>query len=162
MVSQTGLNGGNATNGGPHRDLPLGIVGHISEFFSDTLTLAELQLQLFVADGKEGLAKVLLPVITIAAGVVVLLFCLPLAMAASVVALAEAGGFSWVAATFLALGLWLALGGAVALGGLMWLKSRWQWFERSLAELQANIAWAKSVLSRFSGREPKSRVGERV
>jgi len=133
-------------------DRPVGIFGHISEFLSDALTLAELQLQLFMADSKEGLAKVLVPIILLAVGAFVLLCCVPLGMAVTVVALAEAGGFTWLQASLLALGIWMVLGGGGAMIGLAWLRSRLHIYDRSLLELEANARWARSVLQRFRGK----------
>jgi len=154
MVAQTGLNG---------TDRPQGIFGHISEFLSDALTLAELQLQLFVADSKDGLAKVLVPIILLAVGAFVLLCCVPLGMAVTVIALAEAGGFTWLQASLLALGIWMILGGGGAMIGLGWLKSRLHIYDRSLLELEANARWARSVLDRFGGKRtpPPSPTSER-
>jgi len=143
MVAQTGLNG---------HERPLGIFGHISEFLSDALTLAELQLQLFVADSKDGLAKVLVPIILLAVGAFVLLCCVPLGMAVTVIALAEAGGFTWLQASLLALGSWMILGGGGAIIGINWLRSRLHIYDRSLLELEANARWARTVLNRFGGK----------
>jgi hypothetical protein len=153
MVAQTGMNGTNR---------PTGIFGHISEFLSDGLTLAELQFQLFVADSKEGLAKVLVPVIMLVVGAFVLLCCVPLGMAVTVVALAEVGEFTWMQASLLALGIWMMVGGGGAIIGIAWLRSRLHIYDRSLLELEANARWARSVLQRFRGKPaPPSPASER-
>lgn len=152
MVAQTGMNG----NG-----RPMGIFGHISEFLSDALTLGELQVQLFWADSKEGLGKLLVPAILLLAGAFVLLCCVPLAMAVTVVAFAEAGGFTWLQASLLALGVWMVVGGGSALAAITWLRSRWHVYERSLNELAANTQWARSVLHRFGGKTVSQPGSER-
>ncbi len=165
MVAQTGVSGG--SNGatvvnGFQPTPPIGLFHRVSEFAADIFNLGELQVQLFAADGRETFERILVPAILMAAGAVLLVFSIPLAMATSVVALVELGGLSWLQGIALGLGIWLALGGIITLIGLQWLRQRAQFFARSLRELDANATWVRTALQHFAGKSPATQGTTRV
>lgn len=128
-----------------------GIVGNVTEFGGNLLTLAELQARLALLDAREGAGRAVLPVLLAVGGVVLASASLPVVLIAAGLMLAAASGWP--------LGLSLLLCGASALvlgAGLTFLFGRrvsacFDSFHRSREEFSHNLAWVKTVLS-HSGR----------
>ena len=79
---------------------PEGVVGNITEFGNDVMTLIELQAQLAALDFKEAMARATIPLILIVVGAALLLASLPVALL----------GIAWLLATALSMSIgWAAL-----------------------------------------------------
>ena len=150
MADQTVLNKGD----GPRPTAKTnsnGLIGGVESFGNDLAALASLQAKLAAADARESLLKAL----PAAVGLGVLALLLIAGMAAIV-----AGFAVWLAeALHLALGVALMLVGlgCLILGALFsllcvrLLGSSFTAFRRSSEELERNVAWIKTTLTR-SGR----------
>jgi len=148
MAHQTILN----KDGGPAaKSNSNGLMEGVGSFGNDLASLASLQAKLAAADARESLLKALPAVV----GLAVLALVLIAGMAAIV-----AGMAVWLAGA-LQLGLGVALMlvglGCLVLGALFsllclrFLGSSFTAFRRSSEELERNIAWIKTTLTR-SGR----------
>ncbi len=150
MADQTILNKGG--RGGPApKPGSNGLMEGVGSFGNDLATLASLQAKLAAADARESLLKAL----PAAVGLGVLALLLIAGMAALV-----AGFAVWLAEAFhLRLGVALMLVGlgCLILGALFSLLclrlvgSSFTAFRRSSEELERNVAWVKTTLTR-SGR----------
>lgn len=138
------------TNGPSNRiDSPIveGIVGNVTEFGGNLLTLAELQGRLAVYDAQESVGRAVLPVALTVAGAVLAVSSLPVLLIAGGYLLAEATGWS-MGLALLAVG-----GGALVLGGLLAflfgrrIGASFESFRRSRDEFGRNLAWIKTVLA---------------
>lgn len=134
-----------------HSPIVEGIVGNVTEFGSNLLTLAELQGRLAIYDAQETAGRALLPLALAVAGGVL--------AAASLPVLLMAAGFLVAGATGWPLGWALLLCGGVALiaGSLLGalfgrrIGTSLESFRRSRDEFNRNLSWVKTVLSQ-SGR----------
>jgi len=128
---------------------PRAVARNTAELFSDVLTLAELQGRLLLVDLESGLWKIMPLVITLLAGIMLTVSCLPIAMVTIALALVEFGQMSPVAAFAATL-----LGGAVC-SLLLVAAGAWQFkagvriLERSHQEWKQNVRWIKNVLQRM-------------
>jgi hypothetical protein len=112
----------------------------------DALTLADLQYRLFKADFWRLVGELVVPGALILMGAVLLLSCLPIALATIALTIHEAAHFSLAASFGFALAGGLILGAAVALAALLWIRRGIKPFERSRAECDLNMAWIKKIL----------------
>lgn len=146
MAHQTVLNDDAAVKSRPN-----GLMSNVGSFGNDLTSLATLQTKLAAADMRESLRKA-----APAIGGLVVLSLLVIAGMTAIVA-----GFAlWLAEAFqLRLGVALMLTGlgCLVLGALFswlcvrFLGSSFTAFRRSAEELERNIAWVKTTLTR-SGR----------
>ena len=114
----------------------------------DAVELAELQLQLFAADGREMARKSTPPLLMIVAGVVIAISGLPLLLIGLAYALVELAGFPiWIAMLITAIA-GIAIGGASVLVGIRWLRPQLEIWRRSAGELKENVEFLKGSLSR--------------
>lgn len=120
----------------------------------DSLKLADLQVQLLTLDVRDFWAAAWKSTIVLAAGVAALIAALPVAMFGGAEYLRQA----WSISIELAL---LLVSGTVLLGaaGLVWwsasrLAVAAKPLRRSAEELQANLAWMRSVLHEESTSQP--------
>jgi hypothetical protein len=112
----------------------------------DAVELAELQLQLFAADGREMARKSAPPLLTMMAGVTVAMSGLPLLLVGLAYALVELLGFPiWLAMLSSAF-TGMAIGGAAAVVGIRWLRPQLEIWRRSAGELKENVAFLKGEL----------------
>ena len=79
MADQATLNGGPSAQ--IHSPLTEGVIGNLAEFGNDTITLAELQGKLLAYDFKEGLGKAIVSMVLAAVGLLLLVGCIPIALA---------------------------------------------------------------------------------
>lgn len=126
------------------------IVRNLGDCARDVVELAELQARLLSLDLKQSVKRAVPPVILAVAALIFLLASFPVALAAVGYALVELADWSYTAAFFAAAGIGLLLAVAMALAAWV-LVRRITGFERSRAELAANLVWLKDVLSN-SGR----------
>jgi len=133
-----------------------GVVGNLTEFGNDVMTLAELQAKLAAIDLRDGVARAVLP-----AGIVAV--SLALMLSASTVLLA---GIGMLVATALHLDagwgllfaglIGLVLGGAGAMLAAGRLPGSFENLRRSHEEFTRNLSWIRTVLV-YSGRaRPRS------
>jgi len=114
----------------------------------DAVELAELQLQLFAADGREMARKSTPPLLMIVAGLVIAISGLPLLMVGLAYALVELVGFPvWLAMLSSAV-TGMVIGGAAVLVGIRWLRPQLEIRRRSAGELKENVDFLKGSLSR--------------
>jgi hypothetical protein len=148
MVDQTKVNGSARRGEAP----PRAIARSTGELLEDLLTLAELQLRLLVLDVRQGLVRLAIAAGAVVAGAVLLLGCVPIAIAATALCLvettsltlAQAFGLSLLAAVLLAAGL--------AATGIVYVRRRLDILERSRHEWRENAQWFRSALRRLSRR----------
>ena len=114
----------------------------------DAIELADLQLQLFAADGQE-MARKATPLLVIAAiGVTIAFSSLPLLLMALAYALVELAGLPiWLAMLSSAV-VGMVLGGVAVLISIRRLQPHLTIWKRSAAELRENVDFLKATLRR--------------
>lgn len=112
----------------------------------DVVELAELQLQLFAADGREMARKSAPPLFLIVAGVVIAISGLPLLLGALASALVKLAGFPVWLALITSTVAGLAIGGIAVFVGIKWLQPQLTIWRRSADELKANVEFLKGTL----------------
>ena len=148
MVGETTMNRRNGTTPPPN-----GVAKDMGELTHDIVSLAELQLELFRIDCREGLKRMLVPVALLLVAGIVAAGTVPIALILVAEFLVQAAGLSRAAAFAIA-----ALGGfivAVAMGIVGWscLRGVVHVFERSREELTRNMTWIKQVLRHTAATE---------
>lgn len=149
MADQTILNkgGGPASKPSPNG----GLMEGVGSFGNDLATLASLQAKLAAADARESLMKALPAVIGLGVLVLLLIAGMGAIVAGLAVWLAEAFDLRLgVALMLVGLGC-LILGALFSLLCLRLVGSSFTAFRRSSEELERNLAWVKTTLTR-SGR----------
>ena len=112
----------------------------------DVVSLADLQLQLFAADGREMARKATPKLVMAAAGVTVAMSGLPLLLVALAYALVELAGYPiWLAMLGSAIA-GMILGGVAALVGIKRLRPVFDVWQRSAGELRENVDFLKETL----------------
>ncbi len=112
----------------------------------DTVELAELQLQLFAADGSEMARKSAPPLFLMIAGVVIAISGLPLLLGALASALVKLVGFPVWLALITSTGAGLTIGGIAVYVGIKWLQPQLTIWQRSAGELKKNVEFLKGTL----------------
>jgi len=151
MVDQAGVRPSNGRNDNGRSELPPRAVARSTgEFLHDVTTLAELQGKLLLVDCKQGLSKLVMPIVLLVLGVVIALGCVPIALAALAITLVEVAEFSLAAAMGIALAVGVVLAVGFGLAGYFWIRSGLWFLDRSYYEWQRNVAWAKDMMRRLS------------
>jgi len=122
----------------------------------DAVELADLQLQLFAADGREMARKSAPPLLTVVAGLVIAISGLPLLMVGLAYALVELAGFPVWVAMFSSAVIGVVIGGVAVLVGLRWLRPQLDIWRRSAGELKENVEFLKGSLSRSTPDDRES------
>ena len=131
-----------------------GVIGNLAELGGDIATLAELQVQLAVADAKESAAHAAIPLVLLGAGLVFTLAALPVALIGAAMILAEAMHLNQPGWAYLIVAAVVVAATVVlVLIGLPRLTKSFATLVRSKEELTRNVAWIKTVLAN-SGRRP--------
>ena len=158
MVSQAEIKPTNGRNGETELP-PRAVARNAAEFLHDVTTLAELQGKLAVVDFKEGLAKLITPVILVCAGAAFVLGCIPIALTTLAVTLAHTTTLSPPVCYGISLAVGLVLAALLILPSIGPLRRGIRMFDRSFEEWRRNRSWAKETLRRlgqssspFSGR----------
>jgi hypothetical protein len=120
----------------------------------DAVELADLQLQLFAADGREMARKSAPPLLTVVAGVTVAMSGLPLLLVGLAYALVELAGLPIWLAMLISAVTGIAIGGVAVLVGIRWLQPQLEIWRRSAGELKENIEFLKGSLSRPTPDDP--------
>jgi hypothetical protein len=134
---------------------PRAVARNTAEFFHDVTTLGELQAKLALVDFREGLARLLTPVIVLALGVAVGLGAVPIALAALALTIATTTELSLAACFGIALLAGLVLCAVLVVPAIFALRSGLSMFERSRYELGRNMKWVKDTLRRLSQGPPQ-------
>lgn len=136
-----------------HREQPAAppseVRGGIADLLHDMMELAELQIRLLLADGRQAWPGSRLSLLGILAGVVLALGSMPVLLAGVALGISAASGLS----TGAGLALTGALLGVVPAGALVWLclgrlRKSVGTLSRSAEELSTNIACFKAALKR--------------
>jgi hypothetical protein len=160
MVDQTKLNANGTTT---HRNAdvpeesqslsPSGAVAQSSaEFLHDLVTLAELQAQLVVLDGKQGLARLVAPVAGVLFGAILALGCVPVALATIALVLTETTDLTPAGAFALVVGVGSGVALLLVIACAWLLKRSLKMFARSQREWQQNVRWFKETLRRLRNK----------
>ena len=132
-----------AVNGRERSTAPRRVARNLAELFHDILTLSDLQLRLAKADAYGLLGDLVRPGFLFLGGLVLVLSCIPIALATIALALHEGARLSLAASFGFTLAGGLVVGGLTALAAVYWIRRRWRPFERSLVELNLNISWIR-------------------
>jgi hypothetical protein len=147
-MSEKANNPSQASDG--REELPTHAVArNTAEFLHDMATLAELQGRLALVDFREGLAKFLWPLGAIAIGAAAALGCMPIALTALALVLADTTTLTYSACFGIALAVGLVFAAAFVLPACFALRGGLRIFDRSLVEWQRNRRWAKETLKRL-------------
>lgn len=144
MVHQTKVS---AQNGSPE-SAPSVLARGVGDFAHDVLTLAELQMQLLVADVREcrrtGLAASLILLCGLALG----LACFPLALAALAFSIIQVLETTYAVGLLIAVAVGAVLSALLCAIGWFQIRKRLAVLRRSQQEFVCNVGWIKKVLKR--------------
>jgi hypothetical protein len=148
------------TDGPSNRiDSPIveGIVGNMTEFGGNLLTLAELQGRLALYDAQECAARAVMPVALAVGGAVLAAAGLPVLLIGAASLLAEATGWPEGLALLVCGLVALGLGGVLAFLFGRRIGASFESFRRSRDEFTRNLAWVKTVLLQSGRPAPRGR-----
>ncbi|HEX5104769.1 MAG TPA: phage holin family protein [Pirellulaceae bacterium] len=151
MVDQAQVKSTNGSAESP----PRAVARSATEFIHDVLTLAELQGKLLVVDFRSGVRKLLWPTIGLAVGCVLALCCVPLALAALALAIAESTTLTHSQALGLVLAGAILAAAILVAGAALYLRHSWTIFDRSRTELTRNVQWSKEMLRKLGRDAPR-------
>jgi hypothetical protein len=137
-------------DGRPAETPPRAVARSTGELLNDLVTLAELQGKLCLVDARDGVNKLLTPAIIFAAGVMIGLGCVPVALAALALALVELVKLTYAQAFGIALLAGIVLAGGLCWGAIGYLRCCFHIFDRTQIEWHQNLKWGKDALARFS------------
>ena len=112
----------------------------------DILALADLQLQLFAADGQEMARQAAPKLILAGAGVIIAASSLPLLMVGMAYALVDFAGFPVWAAMLTSAVIGIIIGALAAVVGIKRLQPLSGIWQRSSGELRENVEFLKETL----------------
>lgn len=144
MGHQTKVNERN----GSSATAPRALTRDVGEFALDVLTLAKLQVQLFVTDWRESSRRALVPGLALLAGVALGLSCIPFALATLALALIEIFETSYATGFLLATIVGAISSALLGVSGWLLVCKRLAVLQRSQQELVRNLRWIKKVLER--------------
>lgn len=119
----------------------------------DIVTLADLQLQLFRADGREMARQAAPKLILAGAGLVIAASSLPLLMVGLAYALVESAGFPIWAAMLTSAVIGIIIGAIAVVVGIKRLQPLSGIWQRSTGELRENVEFLKETLKRPTPEE---------
>ena len=134
-------------NGWPET-APKALARDVGEFAHDVLTLAELQVQLFVADVRECGQREFIQSLVLLCGAALGLACFPVALTALALLLVEVFGTSYAAGFGLAVAAGAILSALLCVIGWFNVRKRLAVLRRSQQELVRNLRWIKKVIER--------------
>jgi hypothetical protein len=133
---------------------PRAVARNTADFFHDVATLGELQARLAAIDLRQGLAKVVVPAVVLAAGALIAMGTVPIALAALALVIAANTELSLAVCFGIALLVGLVLCGLLTVPAWIYLKGGLDMFQRSRHELDRNVRWVKDTLKRL-GQSPQ-------
>lgn len=132
---------------------PAGRVGGgFAGLLNDVMMLAELQIKLLSVDAKEATGRMIMPLGLLAAGAVLALTAIPLALIAIAQVLRYQAGWPPAVATLAALLLGLVIAGILGYLGYRGLLRCTRPLARSRDEFNRNVDWLKGALKRHDHR----------
>jgi hypothetical protein len=152
MVDQTPLKSSNGRSTSP----PRAVAKSAAELLHDVLTLAELQGKLLVVDCQTGLRKLIVPAVCLAFGTVLALCCVPLALTAIALGLAETTALTHSQAFAVVLVGAVVVAAVLVIAAVGYLRHGWSMLERSHTELTRNLQWSKDMLKRLGRGGPEA------
>ncbi len=120
----------------------------VGEFAYDVLTLAELQVQLFVTDLQECRQRAFIPSLSLICGAALGLACFPVALAALAFWLIDVYDTSYATGFLLATIVGATLSAALCVIGQFQVRKCLAALRRSQEELVRNLRWIRKVLER--------------
>ena len=156
MVGETIMNRRNGSTLSP----PNGVAKDMGELTHDIVSLAELQLDLFKIDFREGSKRMLVPVALLLVAGIVAVGTVPIALILVAEFLAQAAGLSRAAAFSIAAMSGFIVALAIGVVGWSYLRTVVRVFERSREELTRNMTWIKHALKRpapIESEQPQDR-----
>jgi hypothetical protein len=151
MVDQATLKSTNGRGDSP----PRAVAKSAAELLHDVLTLAELQGKLLKVDCQNGLRKLIVPTVCLAFGAVLALCCVPLALTAIALGLAETTALTHSQSFAVVLVSAAVVAAVLVFAAVSYLRHGWQMFDRSQTELARNLQWSKDMLKRLGRGAPK-------
>jgi hypothetical protein len=153
MVDQTKMSSRIEENGHTSGGAAARSVGQI---LHDILTLAQLQGRLFTLDAQQAGTKIQRPFLALAAGAVLAVCSVPVALIGIAVVLVDVAGLSRVAAIWITFLIAAVAAGCLIGYAIAWLRKPPSLFQCSREELGNNIDRVKEMLHRSSSTSPSS------
>lgn len=135
-----------APTNGRETSAPRVVARSFAELMHDVLTLGDLQLRLAWADARKLLGDLVYPGVLLVGSVVVLISCIPIALATIAILIDETTTLTLAQSFAFTLAGALVVGAVAALAAVLWLRRGIRPFERSLAECDLNLRWIKRTL----------------
>lgn len=148
MVAQTSIN----QTGGGDNSPPQAVARNTGELLADAMTLAELQGKLLLHDVRSDLRNLMIPLVLIVMGSLLVIACLPMALAALALGLVAAGIEELWIAFLISLGVGALLAVCLLAGGVWYLFHGLSFLARSRSEWDQNVRWFKGLLRRLGTR----------
>jgi len=120
----------------------------MGELAHDIVSLAELQLELFRVDCREGLRRILIPVALLLFAGIVAVGTVPIALILVAEVLVQTADLSRAAAFSIAAMSGVIVALTIGVVGWSYLRGVVRVFERSREELTRNMTWIKHALKR--------------
>lgn len=125
-------------------------VRNMAHLLHDAITLGELQMRLLLLDCQQLTARLRTSLIAISLGIILVLSCVPVALAGIALVFRDVAGLTRLEAVWATFGLALVVG-AICVGcGVWWLRNVSNVFESSRVEWTQNIERLKEMLRRSS------------
>jgi hypothetical protein len=134
---------------------PKGVAKGMGELAHDIVSLAELQLELFRVDCRDGLRRIMIPVALLLFAGFVAAGTVPIALILVAEVLVQTADLSRAAAFSIALMSGVIVALAIGVVGWSYLRGIIRVFERSREELTRNMTWIKDALKRPAPIESK-------
>jgi uncharacterized membrane protein YqjE len=120
----------------------------VGQILHDILTLAQLQAQLFVLDARDGVAKIQRPLLALAAGAVLAICAIPIALIGIALLLIDVAHLSRLAAFWITFIFAIFIAASLVAYAVAWFRKPPGLFEYSREELANNIERVKEMLHR--------------
>lgn len=134
-------------NSQPEQLPPRAMRRNLGQLSSDVMTLAELQVELLQVDMREWLRACTMPLILLAAGVLLGLASFPVLLLGLAYGLGQITEWSLWVRLLVASGAGLLAAGICAVVAVQLLRRDVKILSRSTAELRRNVRWLKEVLT---------------
>lgn len=131
----------------PEQLPPRAMRRNLSQLGSDVMTLAELQVELLQVDMRDWLRACTIPLLLLAAGVLLGLASFPILLLSLAYGLGYMTEWSLAARLLVAGGAGLIVAGAMAVIAVQLLRRDVKILSRSSAELRRNVRWLKELLT---------------
>ncbi|MDX1945031.1 MAG: phage holin family protein [Pirellulaceae bacterium] len=133
---------------------PRAVARSTGELLEDLLTLGELQVRLLAVDAQQGVARLAMPALCFAAGLLLAVGCIPVGLAALALWIDETTTLSLAQSLGVSLLAGVVLAAILLAGGWAAFRRRCDLFARSREEWRQNAGWVRSALKRF-GKTPR-------